>query len=54
MNLLLIIAGIIAIILLVTGGLVAALDFLLYVGIVLLVLAVIVFLIRALTGNRRV
>lgn len=54
MNLLLIIAGIIAIILLVTGGLIEAVNFLLYVGIVLLVLAVIVFLIRALTGNRRV
>ncbi|RZS59732.1 hypothetical protein EV141_0965 [Microcella putealis] len=54
MNLLLIIAGIIAIILLVTGGLIEAVNFLLYVGIVLLVLALIVFLIRALTGNKRV
>lgn len=54
MNLLLIIAGIIAIVLLVTGGLVPAVNFLLYVGIVLLVLALIVFLIRALTGSKRV
>ncbi|HET8957152.1 MAG TPA: hypothetical protein VFM95_01720 [Microcella sp.] len=54
MNLLLIIAGIIAIVLLVTGGLIDAVSFLLYVGIVLLVLALIVFLIRALTGNKRV
>lgn len=54
MNLLLIIAGIIAIVLLVTGGLIEAVNFLLYVGIVLLVLAVIIYLIRALSGSRRV
>ena len=54
MNLLLIIAGIIAIVLLVTGGLIETVNFLLYVGIVLLVLALIVFLVRSLSGNKRV
>jgi hypothetical protein len=50
----LIIVGIIAIILLFTGGFVQSLNFLLWVGIVLLVLAVIVFLVRMLTGKRSV
>ncbi|GAA1055550.1 hypothetical protein GCM10017608_29740 [Agromyces luteolus] len=54
MNTLLIIVGIIAIILLFTGGFVQSLNFLLWVGIVLLVLAVIVWLVRMLTGNRSV
>ncbi|WP_400994221.1 hypothetical protein [Agromyces sp. GXQ0307] len=54
MNTLLIIVGIIAIILLFTGGFVQSLNFLLWVGIVLLVLAVIVWLVRTLTGNRSV
>ncbi len=53
-NTLLIIVGIIAIILLFTGGFVQSLNFLLWVGIVLLVLAVIVWLVRMLTGNRSV
>ena len=52
MNILLIIVAIIAVILLFTGGLVESLQFLLWVGIVLLVLAVIVWLVRMLTGNR--
>ncbi|MEI5583430.1 MULTISPECIES: hypothetical protein [unclassified Agromyces] len=54
MNILLIIVAVIAIILLFTGGLVESLQFLLWVGIVLLVLAVIVWLVRMLTGNKRV
>ncbi|GAA1059435.1 hypothetical protein [Agromyces bracchium] len=54
MNTLLIIVGIIAIILLFTGGFVQSLQFLLWVGIVLLVLAVVVWLVRTLTGNRSV
>jgi hypothetical protein len=53
-NVLLIIVGIIAIILLFTGGFVESLNFLLWVGIILLVLAVIVWLVRMLTGSRRV
>ncbi|WP_430645879.1 hypothetical protein [Agromyces sp. GXS1127] len=54
MNILLIIVGIIAVILLFTGGFVESLNFLLWVGIILLVLAVIVWLVRMLTGSRRV
>lgn len=52
MNILLIIVAIIAVILLFTGGFVQSLNFLLWVGIVLLVLAVIVWLVRMLTGNK--
>ncbi|HEX6953976.1 MAG TPA: hypothetical protein VF156_03770 [Agromyces sp.] len=54
MNILLIIVAIIAVILLFTGGLVESLQFLLWVGIVLLVLAVIVWLVRMLTGKKTV
>jgi len=54
MNILLIIIAIIAIVLLLTGGFVQSLNFLLWVGIILLVLAVIVWLVRMLTGSRRV
>ncbi|MGR0220586.1 hypothetical protein [Agromyces sp. ZXT2-6] len=54
MNILLIIVAIIAVILLFTGGLVESLQFLLWVGIVLLVLAVIVWLVRMLTGRKSV
>jgi hypothetical protein len=54
MNILLIVIAVIAVILLFTGGFVSSLNFLLWVGLILLVLAVIVFLVRLLTGNRRV
>ncbi|WP_291049469.1 hypothetical protein [Herbiconiux sp.] len=54
MNILLIVIAVIAIVLLFTGGFVSSLNFLLWVGVILLVLAVIVFLVRMLTGNRRV
>jgi hypothetical protein len=54
MNILLIIIAVIAVILLFTGGFVQSLQFLLWVGIILLVLALIVFLVRLLTGSRRV
>jgi len=54
MNTLLIVVGVIAVILLVTGGFVQSLNFLLWVGVVLLVLAAIAFLIRTMTGNRSV
>lgn len=53
MNTIIIVVAIIAIVLLLTGGFVQSLNFLLWVGIVLLVLAVIVFLARSLTGSRR-
>ena len=52
MNTLLIIVAIIAVILLFTGGFVQSLNFLLWVGIILHVLAVIIWLVRLLTGNR--
>ncbi|MCS5721605.1 hypothetical protein N1028_12775 [Herbiconiux sp. CPCC 203407] len=54
MNILLIIIAIIAIVLLFTGGFVSSLNFLLWVGLILLVLAVIVFLVRMISGNKRV
>jgi hypothetical protein len=52
MNALLIILAVIAVILLFVGGFVASVKFLLWVGIVLLVLAVIAWLLRTLTGRR--
>ena len=52
MSILFVIIAIIAIVLAVTGGLVAAAHWLLWVGIVLLILAVIAFLIRSISGRR--
>ena len=52
MSLLAVIILIIAIVLLITGGIVESLSFLLWVGLVLLILAVITFLIRSLSGRR--
>jgi hypothetical protein len=52
MNILLIIIAIVAIVLLFTGGFVHALNFLLWVGIVLAIIAVIVFLVRVISGRR--
>ena len=54
MNILVAILAIAAIILLITSGVVPTLNFLLWVGIVLLVIAAIVFLVRYLSGNRTV
>ena len=54
MNILFVILAIIAIVLLVTGGFVQSLNFLLWVGVVLLILAVIVFLVRMISGRRSV
>ena len=54
MNILFVIVAVVAVVLLFTGGFVASIHWLLWVGIVLLVLAVIAFLIRALTGRSRV
>jgi hypothetical protein len=54
MNILVAILAIVAIVLLITGGVVPTLNFLLWVGIVLLVIAAIVFLVRYLSGNRTV
>ncbi len=54
MSTLFIILAIIAIILLFVGGFVKAVSFLLWVGIVLLIIAVIAWLLRAITGRRSV
>lgn len=54
MNPLLIIIAIVAVVLLLTGGFVKSLNFLLWVGIVLLVIAVIMFLIRSISGRKSV
>jgi hypothetical protein len=54
MNLLFIIIIVVAVILAITGGLVQSVNFLLWVGIVLLILAVIAWLIRSLSGRSRV
>ena len=52
MNILLLVVAIIAIALLITGGIGSSLHFLLWVGAVLLLLAVIVALVRFITGRR--
>jgi len=52
MNIFLLIIAIVAVVLLLTGGFVSAVQWLLWVGIVLLVIAAIVFLLRFITGNR--
>jgi small-conductance mechanosensitive channel len=54
MNILLIVIAIVAIVLLFTGGFVQALNWLLWVGIILLVFAVIVWLVRMISGRRSV
>ncbi|HEY1529410.1 MAG TPA: hypothetical protein VGF80_01190 [Galbitalea sp.] len=54
MSILFVIIAIVAIVLAITGGLVHAVSFLLWVGIVLLILAVIAFLIRSIGGRSRV
>ncbi len=52
MNLLLVIIAIVAIVLLFTGGFVQSLNFLLWIGLVLAIIAVIVFLARMISGRR--
>lgn len=52
MSLLTVIILIVAIVLLITGGIVQSLNFLLWVGLVLLALAVITFLLRSISGRR--
>jgi hypothetical protein len=54
MNALLAIVAIIAIIMLFVGGFVQAVNFLLWVGLVLLIVAVIAWLIRFISGRRSV
>lgn len=54
MNILVIIIAIIAVVLLITGGVVPSLNFLIWVAIALFVIAAIVFLVRYLSGKRTV
>ena len=54
MNILLIIVAVVAVVLLLTGGFVQSLNFLLWVGIVLAIIAVIVWLARMISGRRSV
>ena len=52
MNPLLIIVAVVAVVLLITGGLVQSLQFLLWVGIVLAIIEVIMFLMRSMSGRK--
>ncbi|NLT26057.1 MAG: hypothetical protein GXX90_05330 [Microbacteriaceae bacterium] len=52
MNIFALIIIIIAVILLLTGGLVESLQFLLWIGIVLAVIAVVLWLLRSVTGRK--
>ncbi|BDZ53484.1 hypothetical protein [Agromyces marinus] len=54
MSILFIIIIVVAVVLAITGGLVESLNFLLWVGLVLLVLAAIAWLIRSMSGRNRV
>lgn len=51
MNVILIVVAIVAVALLITGGLVESLNFLLWVGIVLAVIAIIVWLVQYISGR---
>jgi hypothetical protein len=53
-NILLIVIIVVAVLLALTGGLVSSLNFLLWVGIVLAIIALIVFLLRSIGGRSRV
>ena len=53
-HILFVIVATIAVVLLITGGFVQSLNFLLWVGVVLVVLAVIAFLLRMISGRRNV
>lgn len=54
MNILLIVIAVIAVILLVTGGFVQSLNFLLWVGVILLVIAIIAWLLRRVSGRKSI
>lgn len=54
MNLLVIIIAIVAVILLITGGVTSSLNFLIWVGLALLIIVLIVFLLRFITGKKSV
>ncbi|MDM7886427.1 MULTISPECIES: hypothetical protein [Curtobacterium] len=52
MNALLVVLAVVAVVLLFIGGIVASLKLLLFVGIVLFVVALVAWIVRALTGRR--
>jgi hypothetical protein len=52
MNILLVVLLVVAVVLLIVGGIVEAVKFLLWVGLVLLVIAALGFLLRVVTGRR--
>jgi hypothetical protein len=54
MNILVVVIAVIAIALLITGGVGSSLHFLLWVGGILLIIAIIIFLARLITGRRGV
>ena len=54
MNILALIIIIVAVVLLITGGFVQSLQFLLWVGLILAAIAVVLFLVRALSGRSKV
>jgi hypothetical protein len=52
MNTLIIVVVVIAVVLLLTGGFVPTLNFLLWLGLILLVVAAVVFIVRSVGGRR--
>ena len=54
LNILALIIIIVAVVLLITGGFVQSLQFLLWVGLILAAIAVVLFLVRALSGRSKV
>ena len=54
MNIVVAVIAVVAVILLITGGLGSTLHFLLWIGGILLVVAIVIFLARLLTGRRRI
>ncbi|HEX5856901.1 MAG TPA: hypothetical protein VFY91_02200 [Microbacterium sp.] len=54
MNILALIIIIVAVVLLITGGFVQSLQFLLWIGLILAAIAVVLFLVRALGGRNKV
>jgi hypothetical protein len=51
-NILLIIVAVLAIVLLIVGGAISAVSYLLWVGLALLIISAVAFLLRVLTGRR--
>ncbi|MGC5172329.1 hypothetical protein ACPW96_16150 [Micromonospora sp. DT81.3] len=54
MNILALVIIVVAVVLLITGGFVQSLQFLLWIGLILAAIAVVLFLVRALSGRNRV